>query len=252
MASIKELVAAAEHLPPDRLGVLVDLAEALGRHIAVRFSPASDLVNEAFAEDFSGRLLAYHAFHDEKLTKKTFEFLFAAACRATGHDAEITGNTVFAGADVTVDGVAFSLKTEGARSMSRSSITVSKLMEARWIRDCRAPSDFAREVAHRVVEHLSEYQRVLILRAFETATHFEYDLVEIPVAVLRAVSGLLPDDFSPRTRSGGTSAHVMFEGNRAFTLRLDGSVEKVTVAGLQVDLCTTHSRWKVRRQLTAN
>jgi Type II site-specific deoxyribonuclease len=247
MPSLKELVRIAKGLPEDRLGVLIDLADALGRNITVNVNPKSDLATTSFAENFSGRLLAYHAFHEQKLTKKTFEFVFCAASHAAGRKASITTNSVNAGADVTVDGVAFSLKTEGAHSMTKSEITVSKLMEARWIRECRKPEDFAREVTTRVVEHLNEYERIITLRAFERPKYFEYDLIEIPLKVLRSVGRLKAVDFSQRTPNGGSSARVTYSGETAFTLRLDGSVEKITVSGLRTSLCVHHATWRVNR-----
>ena len=57
------------------------------------------------------------------------------------------------------------------------------------------------------------------------------------------------DDFSPRTKSGGTSARDLFNESHAFTLRLDGSVKKITVAGLAVAACQTHATWRVARGL---
>ncbi len=247
MSTVDLLLAAARQLPEARLGVLIDLAVALRRQVSTRAEADSAIATAAFAEDFSGRLLAYHAFHEQKLTKKTFEYVFCAASRAAGHNAVITTSSVNAGADVTVDGVAFSLKTEGAKSMSKSAITVSKLMEARWIRECRTPQDFADEVRSRVVDHLGEYERIITLRAFEKPNYFDYDLVEIPVAILRLVEGLTADNFTPRTANGGSSARVLRDGEEVFTIRLDGSVEKITISGLKTSVCTHHATWRVGR-----
>jgi hypothetical protein len=247
MDELNAVVSAAKKLPVHRLGVLLEMTKALGRDIGVEINPASDLATPAFVEDFSGRLLTYHAFHEQKLTKKTFEYVFRGANQAANRTAVITGNSVNAGADIVVDGVAFSLKTEGAKSMSKGSITISKLMEARWIRDCKSQSDFSRQVTTKVVEHLREYERIITLRAFDRKGYFEYDLVEIPVALLLAVDTLQPSDFTDRTRSGGSSAKVTCAGSDAFTLRLDGSVEKITVSGLRTSLCLHHATWRVDR-----
>ncbi|MBX6763926.1 MAG: hypothetical protein IRY88_09630 [Rubrobacteraceae bacterium] len=240
---------AAQRLRPQRLDVLIELAATLGRHVAVDVDPDSDLMTAEFVEDFSARLIAYHAFHEQKLTKKTFEFVFRGACRAAGRRAEITSSPVNPGADVTVDGVPFSLKTEGACSMSRDRITISKLMEARWIRECRTPEDFARETVTRVVDRLRSYRRILVLRAFSSGAQFEYHLVEIPLGVLMQVQHLTAADFSDRTNNGGSNAHVEIDGKIAFTLRLDGSVEKVTVSGLRLHFCRPHATWRVERLL---
>ena len=85
------------------------------------------------------------------------------------------------------------------------------------------------------------------MRAFDRADGtVEYNLVEIPLTVLRQVKALRAGDFSERTKNGGSSAKVTVNGRPAFTLRLDGSVEKITVSGLRVDVCRRHGTWRVR------
>jgi len=249
---LDELVSIAKTLHPNRLGVLIDLARALQRKIDVKINPHSDLMSAAFVEDFSARLIAYHALHEQKLTKKTFEFVFCGACRAGGKNAIITSSPVNPGADVTVDGVRYSLKTEGAAGMNKSSITISKLMEARWIRECQNPVDFAREASRRISEHLQHYQRIITLRAFEYNSMIEYDLVEIPLPILQSVEKLKASDFAPRTRNGGSSAQIVRDGRQVFTLRLDGSVEKVTVSNLRTDVCGIHGSWRIERETKQN
>jgi hypothetical protein len=241
------LTQVAANLTPQRQALLLELAEALTRTIDVTIDRGTDILTPAFVEDFTGRVLAYHAMHEEKMTKKTFEYVFCGASRAAGRAAEITGSAVNAGADVTVDGSKFSLKTEAAQGISAEAITISKLMEARWIRECRTGADFAREVSSHVGGHLEHYERMLTLRAFDLADGtVEYNLVEIPLAVLRQVKALRASDFSERTKNGGSSAKVTVNGRPAFTLRLDGSVEKITVSGLRVDVCRRHGTWRVR------
>jgi len=250
--SLDELVTVARQLHPNRLGVLIDLAKALQRKIDVKINPNSDLMTPAFVEDFSARLIAYHALHEQKLTKKTFEFVFCGACRAAGSNAVITSSPVNPGVDVTVDGIRYSLKTEGAAGMTKSSITISKLMEARWIRECESPGDFAREASRRISEHLQHYQRIITLRAFEYDSVIEYDLIEIPLSILKYVEKLEARNFTQRTRNGGSSARIVLEGKQLFTLRLDGSVEKVTVSNLRMDVCRIHGSWRIERVAKQN
>ena len=72
-----------------------------------------------------------------------------------------------------------------------------------------------------------------------------YDLREIPKAVLAGVADLVAEDFGKLTKANGTSAKVNYDGQVAFTLRLDGSVEKVTISGLNVTLCPLHAWWSL-------
>ena len=220
MSDLDELIVVALKLSDARLGALVELAISLSREVRVDVAAGSDLATPEFVDELSEHLLVHHATTDRKLTKKAFEFAFRAACRARRWAAELDANPNNPGADVTADGVAFSLKTEGAKDMARDKITISKLMEARWIRECRTGEQFRAAVADHVVDHLDEYERILVLRAFA-------------------------EDFRPRTKSGGSSARVRVDGARAFTLGLDGSVEKVTVNGLVTSLCVRHGTWVV-------
>lgn len=247
MASLTELRAIAETLPPRQLATLLRMAKALAEGIEVTVAPDSDLLTPAFVEDFNDSLLVHHATHAQNLNKKTFEYAFREASASAGRQATITSNQVNPGADVVVDGVKYSLKTEGAASISSRTITISKLMEAVWIRNCLTGEDFAREAAHRITEHLDSYDRILVLRSFAEAEGVvRYDLVEIPVAVLLNVRTLSAADFTPRSARGSGSAVVRLNDAAAFTLVLDGSVEKVTIRKLNLNLCRGHGTWRVR------
>lgn len=222
------------------------VAGFLRAKIEETISTDSDLVEPDFADDFRNRLVLYHALNDDPLKKKAFEFAFAAASRAAGHSASVTTSSTLAGRDVEVDGVAFSCKTEAAQSIKRKAITISKLMEARWIRACADAADFRRHVQDRIVGHLDEYERIIVLRAFQLPDQrYEYHLVEIPRDLLLRVATLEDRDFSRRTSNGSSSADVRVDGRRAFRLRLDGSVEKVTISDLDVSLCRPHATWKL-------
>ncbi|MBY0523369.1 MAG: hypothetical protein K2R98_08215 [Gemmataceae bacterium] len=160
-------------------------------------------------------------------------------------------NPVNAGHDITVDGVAFSMKTEAGASISATHLKISKFMEARWIRECKTGVDFHRGMA-KLLKHLSHYQRIIVLRVFhvtEPVAGVRYDLVEIPHRLLSRVSTLNPVDFSPRRVSGTSRATVKLGGQDAFHVRLDGSVEKVTIDRLDIQRCRPHASWTVENPL---
>jgi hypothetical protein len=240
---LEELVAA---LPSSRVELLADMAHALQRPVVSEVALGSDLVTAEFNDDFSGRLLLFHAMHDAALTKKTFEYFFCGASRAAGRKATQTENGVHPGEDVVVDGVKFSLKTEGGKSISANALHISKLMEARWIRECRTGDDFCRLTHDRVLDHLRHYERIVSLRSFQTKTHVSYELVEVARSLLDRVGALRPSDFSARTNNGSSSATVVDpQGRGLWVLSLDGSVEKVTVRSLDIGHCRVHARWRV-------
>lgn len=245
-ASIERLVATVRTLEVGQIDLLIEMAVSMTRPVMAYVDPSSDIVDSKFASNFSARLLMHHATTAEKFKKKSFEYAFVAASVESGRNARLTECGTFPGADVIVNGVNFSCKTEAAAQINEARITISKLMEARWIRECETEEDFLNGVLRRVVPHLQGYERILILRAINRdAGAIEYKLVEIPVEVLRSIEQLTARDFGARTVNGGSSAKVRYHGEVAFTLRLDGSVEKVTIAGLSSDVCRTHASWLI-------
>ncbi len=246
MDASEEIKSILPKLDDEKLDLLLQMARALGINVEQQINPDSDILASEFVEDFSNRLIIHHATHEENFKKKAFEYAFCVASESAGRTAEIVSNQTNPGADVIVDGVRFSLKTEAAKSIRSDKITISKLMEARWIRDCQNQDDFARNATSRVVSHLGDYERILTLRAAKSGTTaVRYDLVEIPLSLLLRIGDLNPSDFGPPTNSGGSSATVLVDGTAAFRVVLDGSVEKITVSGLLTSLCTLHGSWTV-------
>jgi hypothetical protein len=241
------LTEVAKALEPGQLQLLLEMALAIGQTTPQRVAADSDIVVPDFSTNFSNRLKIHHATTEESFKKKPFEYAFKAASRAAGHQARIVTSATHPGADVIVDGTGFSLKTEAPKGIRPRYITISKLMEARWIRECRTGQDFAEGVRSHVTPHLLRYERVLMLRAFPQPEdgNIRYDLMEIPVDLLRQVDRVAPAAFTPRTTNGSTSADVVLNGRNVFRLRLDGSVEKVTIANLDVEACRFHASWTV-------
>ena len=243
---LEQLNEIAPQLNATRLMLLNRMASALRADFDVSPNPNSDLATSLFVEYFSSRLLIHHAVVEKKLNKKSFEYIFRDALRHDGKSAEITVSDVYPGADLVVDGTRISLKTEASKNIRKNKITISKFMEARWIRDQDA-SGLAQLASARLSEHMTGYERIIMLRAFALKDNkVQYDLVEIPHKLLTLGSHLEADDIklSPG-RNGGGNAIVRQDGQNAFTLRFDGSVEKVTITNLLLELCLIHVTWVI-------
>lgn len=239
-----QLYRIVSNLKPTQIALLLEMARAMTVEIEEYVNENSDIISSDFATNFSNRLLIHHATHTEKFGKKAFEYAFVNASIATGKSAQIISSSTNPGTDVVVDGINFSLKTEASARINRKKITISKLMEARWIRECNTREDFANGVVNRVVRHLQQYQRILILRAYNVSRNqVKYELIEIPHNLLLEIRNLTSNDFTDKTASGSCRSSVYISENKAFTLSLDGSVEKVTILGLDTDLCFYHASW---------
>ncbi|MGG7518252.1 hypothetical protein ACQ3G6_10245 [Allorhizobium undicola] len=243
---IKAAVAALKLLTPIQVEVLTGIIakfaeEQICEHLR------KDFLDDAALEYFSTRLAAHHASSGVPLKKENFEHILEQSFKRAGHKARRTDSMVHRGADLEVDGRFYSLKTEAAKGLNPKSITISKLMEARWIRDLSGPEDAPEQVRRRILSHLDEYERIFILRSYGDEERVRYDLREIPKEVLAAVADLGGDDFGKITKAGGTGADVRINGRKAFRLVLDGSVEKVTISGLNIDFCPLHAWWELGR-----
>jgi len=247
-AVLQQLIRVVTDLDPVQVELLTEVATVMLRRVEETVNPNSDLnsdlVTPRFAANFRNRLLIHHATNEAKLTKKAFEYAFEGACEADGKTGFITVSDTFSGVDVTIDGTRFSLKTEASKDIRAEQIAISKFTEARWIQQQTTLDGLAKEAASRIPIHLNNYDRILTLRARElSGSRLQYEIVEIPRDLLRQVSTLTAADFSPRTAQGGSSARVAVNGRPAFTLRLDGSDGKITIAGLQIAFCVRHASW---------
>ncbi len=243
-AALQQLIQVVTDLDPVQVALLTEVATVMLRRVEETVNPDSDLVTPRFAANFRNRLLIHHATNEAKLTKKAFEYALKGACEAEGKTGFITTSDTFSGVDVTIDGTRFSLKTEASKDIKAEQITISKFTEARWIQQQMTLAELAREAVNRIPSHLNNYDRILVLRARALSnTRLQYEIVEIPRDLLRRVAALTAADFSPRTAQGGSSARVTVDSRPAFTLRLDGSDGKITIAGLQIAFCMRHASW---------
>ncbi|MCF8487448.1 MAG: hypothetical protein K9G71_19830 [Rhodobacteraceae bacterium] len=205
----------------------------------------TDFIDLAAFEYFSTRLAVHHASSGVALKKENFEHILEQSFKRAGHTAKRTADMTHRGADLEVDGRFYSLKTEAAQGLNPKKITISKLMEARWIRDLKGPEDAPAQIKSRMLSHLDEYEQIYILRSYGDEGRVRYDLREIPKAILASAADLVAEDFGKLTKANGTSAKVSYNGRVAFTLRLDGSVEKITISGLDVSMCPLHAWWSL-------
>ena len=227
--------------------VLETIVSGLSARFVEVIDAKTDIVTESFAKNFRTRLQLHHATHEEVFKKKTFEYAFKAASIVAGRSADMDDNVTIAGYDLMVDDVRFSLKTEAGKTTSGTHIKISKLMEARWIRECRSGKDYLSNM-EKVKTHLSHYDRIITLRAFRVDTPFigvRYDLWEIPHQLLSLVSTIKARDFTSRMESCTSTVIVKLNGTDAFKLRLDGSVEKITLEKLPLTMCRKHASWSI-------
>lgn len=244
---IADVVKTLQQLTPTQVDVVKAIIDRFADEQVSEHCRDEFLTREAF-EYFSMRLAAHHAYSSSVLKKENFEHILEQSFVRAGIPAARANSMTERGADLKAGNVTLSLKTEAAKNLKLDSITISKLMEAAWIKGITSTEDIPERIATMVVPHFANYDQIFILRSYpdkERPGAIRYDLREIPKAVLSLVSDLKPEDFSPLTRTRTTSAEVKIDGRRAFKFRLDGSDDKLTINYLDVGLCPLHAWWSL-------
>jgi hypothetical protein len=205
-------------------------------------NPNSDIADKKFLEEVSEELLLHHAKHSEPINKLWFEYILVKGLVASGRDARRLEVSEMPPADVFMDGKLLSAKTEASKTIRSDKVLISKLNEAKWIRDCKSGEDCVDGICDNVVPKLKICDRTLVFRAFrERAGLIRYELEEIPQKILLAMKNLKAEDFGKPTPNNTRSAKVRLGGRVLFTLTLDGSVEKIRIRGLSTSNCMKHA-----------
>jgi hypothetical protein len=102
----------------------------------------------------------------------------------------------------------------------------------------------------RFYEHLKRYDRIFTLRRLKDARDENYELVEIPKALLAAArTGVLTIDSNSRQSPKPGRCIVSDRAGVAFELYFDGGTErKLQVRGLRKNRCQVHATWQFPRQ----
>jgi hypothetical protein len=142
--------------------------------------------------------------------------------------------------DLLVDDKRISLKTETGISTKANQITITKLCTTErepWTAD---------SLVGRATEHLARYDIILMFRAIWETGAVHYQLVEIPVTILRLIHSAKPETVGRRTGRQSFGADVTSEGERLFRVHFDASDGKCSIRNLGIRYCLVLEEWDVR------
>jgi hypothetical protein len=146
--------------------------------------------------------------------------------------------------DIEFEGRRISLKTETGLGTKRSSINITKLCTTE-----REPWE-AETLKVRAIEHLSRYDTVLMLRAIWEPQQMRYQLVDIPVDLLRLMAGSSPLPVGKRVTRRSLGADIVRDGEILFRVHFDGSDGKCQIRNLRMQDCTLLLEWEKLREPT--
>lgn len=207
------------------------------------FPTASPIVTKDFANEFRATLLLHHYFLRTPLATNSFEAAFVRAARAAGLDVRIApdGQRFW---DVDVEGRRISLKSTAAANIRLPTLHISKLCEAAWIQDMRRADQREQETKRLFAEYTDAVDSIIQLRLFKKTAF--YELVEIPTTLLAQVADVPRAEFAP---DGPTIGIPVGKNPPDFTLKLDRSDAKVTLANINKSVCSVLGTWRLKPSL---
>lgn len=140
--------------------------------------------------------------------------------------------------DIIVSGLKISVKTETGKGTKRDHVSITKLCTTE-----REPWT-AGELKRRVMDHLGRYDMVLMLRAVWRPSVIEYQLLEVPIELLKSIeaSNLAPVGKRAGRKSLGAD---VYEGDKKLLhVHFDGSDGKCQVRDLAVSDCRVLAKWE--------
>lgn len=195
--------------------------------------------NSEFESEFRSKLLTHHCFMGSPLFQESFDSAFKSACAYAGLEVipAPDGQRFW---DATIAGRKISLKSTKAKVLREDRLHISKLTEAAWIQDCRTAKKRRDETIGLFEEYCAQVDAIIQLRYFIQSR--KYELVEVPVLLFRQV---LSVDQSHFASDGPTINIPIGQHPPDFTLKLDRSDAKITIANINKSLCIVHGTWTV-------
>ena len=207
------------------------------------FPTESPIVSREFAKEFRATLLIHHYFLSAPLGTNSFEAAFVNAAIAAGHSIiqAPEGQRFW---DVEMDGQKLSLKSTAARNLRVRSLHISKLCEAAWIQDVRGAGQREDQTKRLFAEYTATVDSIIQIRLFKKKAF--YELVEIPTTLLTQVADVPRAEFAP----DGPSIGIPVGKDPAdFTLKLDRSDAKITLANINKEVCSVLATWQLEPSL---
>jgi Type II site-specific deoxyribonuclease len=206
----------------------------------VRAGPA-DIFDERFLTVLRELIDTHHSIYPVIPPQGIFfEYLAEQAFKRSGWPADevilTTPNSPTH--DLKVGPLRLSLKTETGKITRKGAIAITKLCTTEtgnW--------DSPSLIAH-AIKHLDRYDHILMLRAIWRTTAIGYQLVDVPLSVLRLISGLTALPVGKRAGRHSLGADVFDGKEKVFRIHFDGADGKCQIRGLAVSRCSLLLEWE--------
>jgi len=200
---------------------------------------------ELFAEDFLANVQSlverHHSIYPRLPPQGIFfEALVEQAFRLSGWPAEkvvpTTPNSPWH--DLLVGKVRLSLKSETGKATRRDKISITKLCTTEtgeWTVDA---------LVKHAVAHLARHDQMLMIRAIWADEGFDYQLVEIPLRLLKMMARASFSEVGSRRGRRSIGGDAIVQGERVFHVHFDGADGKCQIQQLLVQRCRVLRQWR--------
>lgn len=176
-----------------------------------------------------------------------FEALVEKTFRAINRPMTLikVGGTTQPRYDILFEDHRISLKTETGKSTKHNSITITKL--------CTTEKEpwTVESLKERAVAHLSRYDTILMLRAIWEPHQMRYQLIEIPVHLLKLLETADFEIIGNREGRKSLGATVMRGNEAVFRAHFDASDGKCSLRNLHTRNCKVLREWEKERPALA-
>lgn len=194
----------------------------------------SNIFTQQFLITLEGLVKMHHSiYHDVPPQGIYFERLVKEAfTRSSIPFTEVKATTRNAPkADIIVGGLRLSLKTETGEGTKENSITITKLCTTE-----KGPWE-AESLVNHALSHLSRYDYILMLRAIWDRPVIHYQLVDIPIMILRRIEGKKLETVERRKGKQSLATDIYDKDRKVFRVLFDAADGKCTVRNLLVSEC---------------
>ncbi len=248
--TLDELKAKLDTFSPAKIAFVANVVESLSNPTEVNIRSEDTWLTAVpeWIEYFGLALSVHHAATTVPLGLTSFETVFRNACQHVKWTVSPPGSATqrFVDLSVTIGSAStrhLSLKSTAAKSLSKTTVHISKLTEAAWIQDARTPTARRRATIELFAAYQEAVTAILMLRAFRDAPDRVpnlYQLVEVPGSLFDSIQEAPLSEF----RSDAPKIPCREPRDRVVArVVLDRSDAKITVGKILLDACVVHAEW---------
>jgi hypothetical protein len=202
--------------------------------------PSIELFGETFLANVQTLVQRHHTIYPRLPPQGMFfEAIVEQAFRLSGWEmSEIVPTTPNSPwHDLLIGGMRLSIKTETGKATRKTKINITKLCTTEageW------PPEAL--VGH-AVAHIDRHDRMLMLRSIWKPGAFDYQLVEIPLDLLKLMRNAQFSSVGVRKGRRSVGGNITHDGERVFHVHFDGADGKCQIHRLLTRYCTMLREW---------